>query len=79
MCFDVFCGGCGDREVDDTELLGRLNKQWENREILILAPGASISGEKEIIHQFIAEENPLVISANFLPESYHYALQCVGR
>ena len=57
-------------EVDDKELLTRLKTEWKEREILILAPGASIAEEKKQIEQFIAENNPVIISANFIPETY---------
>ena len=33
--------GFQNHEVDDKELLGRLKKQWRDRDILILAPGAT--------------------------------------
>ncbi len=57
-------------EVDDKELLGRLKKQWSDRNILILAPGASIADQKEEIEHFIVRNNPVIISANFVPEFY---------
>ncbi len=57
-------------EVDDKELINKLKKQWENREILILAPGTSIADQKDKLDRFISEQNPVIISANFIPESY---------
>lgn len=57
-------------EVDDKELLGRLKKQWSDRDILILAPGASIADYKEEIDHFIVRNNPVIVSANFIPEFY---------
>lgn len=57
-------------EVDDKELLSKLKKQWKDRDILILAPGASIAEQKEKIDQFISSQNPIVVSANFIPEFY---------
>ena len=56
--------------VDDRELLNRLRTEWKDRTILILAPGSSIAEQKNRIDQFISEKNPLVISANFIPENY---------
>lgn len=56
--------------VDDRELLNRLRTEWKDRTILILAPGSSIAEQKSRIDQFISERNPIVISANFIPENY---------
>lgn len=58
-------------EIDDSNLMVYLEKQWKNREILILAPGHSVVEQREWIEQFIREKNPLIISANFIPEHYH--------
>ncbi len=57
-------------EVDDKELLNRLKNEWQGRTILILAPGASVAEQKNRIDQFISEKNPIIISANFIPEIY---------
>lgn len=62
--------GFQNHEVDDKELLGRLKKMWKDQDILILAPGASIVNQKEDIDRFILQKKPIVISANFVPESY---------
>lgn len=64
--------GFQNHEVDDRELLDRLKKQWSDQEILILAPGTSIANQKEEIDQFITQKKPIIISANFIPESYKY-------
>ena len=62
--------GFQNHEVDDRELLNRLRTEWKDRTILILAPGSSIAEQKNRIDQFISEKNPIVISANFIPENY---------
>lgn len=62
--------GFQNHEVDDRELLNRLKTEWKDRTILILAPGSSIAEQKNRIDQFISEKNPIVISANFIPEIY---------
>lgn len=62
--------GFQNHEVDDQELIQQLKEQWQDRSILILAPGASIVTQKVQIDQFIAEKNPVIISANFIPEIY---------
>lgn len=62
--------GFQNHEVDDKELLDRLRTEWKDRTLLILAPGSSIAEQKNRIDQFIIEKNPIVISANFIPEIY---------
>lgn len=62
--------GFQNHEVDDRELVADLKKKWEEREILILAPGSSIAEKEDLINQFIKEHSPLIISANFIPEKY---------
>ena len=57
-------------EVDDRVVLEELKKEWKNREILILAPGATITERKSEIDQFVEEHQPLIIAANFIPEQY---------
>lgn len=54
-----------DRDVDDQESLKVLQKVFENKEILILVPGASISENKEKIQEYIDTRHPVVISVNF--------------
>lgn len=57
-------------EVNDTELIKQLQQKMQNRAVLILAPGSSILKEKEKIEQFIGQESPIVISANFASNEY---------
>lgn len=54
-----------DRDVDDQESLKVLQKVFENKEILILVPGASIGENKEKIQEYIDTRHPVVISVNF--------------
>lgn len=62
--------GFQNHEVDDKELLNCLKVEWKDRAILILAPGSSVAEQKNQIEQFILEKNPIIISANFIPEIY---------
>lgn len=62
--------GYQNHEVDDGQLLSRLKREWKNHTILILAPGSSIAEQKEKIDKFIETENPVIIAANFLPDTY---------
>lgn len=57
-------------EIDDSKLIVRLEGEWKKREILIVAPGHSVIAQKERIDRFIREKDPLIISANFIPEFY---------
>lgn len=58
-------------EIEDSTLIKKLRDKLWGKKILILAPGASIIKEKEMIKKFIQKENPVLISANFIPEEYN--------
>lgn len=62
--------GFQNHEVNDKKLLSKLQQEWNENEVLILAPGASISRRRDQIEQFISRERPIVVSANFVPEFY---------
>lgn len=57
-------------EVDDTRLIAALQEELRGKQVLILAPGASILKKKDKIESFIREETPVVIAANFIPVDY---------
>lgn len=57
-------------EIDDTALRRELKKKWDQKDILILAPGASLLESEKKIRTFIQEKKPVVIAANFLPEYF---------
>lgn len=59
-----------DNELDDLRVIEILKHQLAGKEILILAPGASISTEENKIRKFIEEIEPCIISVNFVPESF---------
>ena len=54
--------------VDDSNALNDLKKLIKGKKVLVLAPGASIKVYQEEIDKFIKQENPIVISVNFIPE-----------
>ncbi len=56
--------------IDDADVLKKLEKVLSGKECLILAPGSSILKEQDRIKDYIVKEKPIVISANFVPESY---------
>ena len=59
-------------EVDDHVVLEELKADWGNKEILILAPGATITERKREIDEYIEKRRPLIIAANFIPEQYDW-------
>lgn len=58
------------KAVDDAQALKALSARLAGQKCLILAPGSSIVSEKERIASYIETEKPVVISANFVPETY---------
>lgn len=56
-----------ENEINDAPALERLKQIFENKEILILAPGMTINLYKRQIIEYIQEKNPLVIAVNFIP------------
>lgn len=67
--------------VDDREVLKCLEKEFHNREILLLGPGRTLIDKKEEIDKYIEEVNPIVIALNFVPDSYKtdYVFSCHMR
>ena len=47
----------------------KLKEVLENRSILLVGPGKNIGLQSEKIEKYIKEENPYVISINYIPES----------
>lgn len=70
MYIESLYEGFQNHEVDDSELLCKLADKWKGKTVLILAPGASIADQKDVIEQFIEDKKPIIISANFIPELY---------
>ena len=56
--------------IDDIKSINLLKKEFNKRDILVLGPGRSVELEKSKIKNFIEKNNPLVISVNYIPESY---------
>ena len=52
-------------KVDDSASIARLKEFFQNRPILVLAPGGSIQKHADLVEKYIAEKNPVVISVNF--------------
>ena len=47
----------------------KLKEILKNRSILLVGPGKNIGLQSEKIEKYIKEENPYVISINYIPES----------
>jgi 4-hydroxy 2-oxovalerate aldolase len=56
--------------VDDGGALAALTECFRGKEILLLAPGATLNTHRDTVNAFIAERAPLVIAVNHLPESF---------
>jgi len=56
--------------IDDSKTVELIANELENKQILLLAPGKSLSKEKDKIDEFIRLKNPYIISLNFIPESF---------
>ena len=55
---------------DDRESKNKLVENFKGKEILILVPGKTIKTHEKLIGSYIKENNPLVISVNFVPEHF---------
>jgi 4-hydroxy 2-oxovalerate aldolase len=51
--------------VNDSDTKKDLQKSLQNKKILVLAPGNSLNTYEECIRQFIEENDPVIISANY--------------
>lgn len=60
------------RIVDDERVLEQLKQEFQNREILLIAPGKSSEVQKEKVKKYIVEKQPIVIGVNAINPSYQY-------
>ena len=58
------------RECDDATDFDALKTQLTGKNVLLLAPGKRIYSDKDKVEEYIAENTPIVISINFIPEEY---------
>lgn len=52
--------------VKDNDVISMLQKEFLGKTILVIAPGQSVLTCKEQIKKYIADENPVIISVNFI-------------
>ena len=55
-------------EVDDSNSVKMLKKEFVNRNLLLIAPGMSIVNQKESIETYIKEYKPIVIGIHCIPD-----------
>ena len=55
-------------KIEDYEVINDLKYVMEQKEILILVPGNSLNTHREQIDKYISENNPIVISVNFVAD-----------
>jgi 4-hydroxy 2-oxovalerate aldolase len=58
-------------KIDDSDVIGELNKLLKNKNILVLVPGKTLETHKNGIESFIAQNDVIVISTNFISLSYN--------
>lgn len=58
--------------INDKEMINHLAKIFENRKILLMAPGKSLVTEHDAISKFIIKNNPIIIGINNLIEDYKF-------
>lgn len=54
--------------VDDESALETLRARFAEREVLVLAPGSSLNRYGKKIEEFIAAEQPMIVSVNFVSD-----------
>lgn len=57
-------------QIEDNSAIECLTNMLSNKEILVLAPGPSLTKDKEKIQNYIAEKKPYIISINFLNDLF---------
>ena len=58
--------------IDDSETIEHLKEKLSGKNLLLLAPGKTLSTEQAKIKEFISANNPYIISLNFAPEAFDY-------
>ncbi len=58
--------------IDDSKAMEALRKVFNKQKVLVLAPGQTIDSHSSEILKCYEEENPLVVSINFIPTQIQY-------
>ncbi len=56
-------------EVDDKDDLERLKEELQGKKVLVLGPGTSVTAESSAVQDFIINNDPAIISINFIPST----------
>ena len=65
--------------VDDIEILDRLRKKLDGKNVLVISPGSTVKSEKGSILKYISKKKPFVISVNFIPDYIKPNIVFVGN
>ena len=57
--------------VDDSCVISEISNACSNRDVLVLAPGYTLISQKEKVHKYIDEYNPIVFAVNNIFEFYN--------
>lgn len=56
-------------DIDDSEAMKRLEKEFKGKNVVLLVPGKSVTTETECIKKYITENDAIVIGINFVHDS----------
>jgi 4-hydroxy 2-oxovalerate aldolase len=56
--------------IDDKDTLSALSAHLDNKKILVIAPGKNLVEEEEKIKTFIKDNDPIIISLNFISDIF---------
>lgn len=56
--------------IDDSESCNQLKAEFAGRCILVMAPGHSLNTYNDKIHKFIEENNPVILTVNFIVDEF---------
>ncbi len=68
-----------DVKVDDNLVIHALRDMYKGKDILLLAPGKTITTEYDKVNNYIAENSPVVIAVNFIPKNIKIDLLFIGN
>lgn len=58
-------------ECDDSTDIEKLRSELKSRKILMIGPGISIKRNRDKINEYLRDNNPLIVSINYIPKDYH--------
>ena len=58
-----------ENDIDDTLAVQALKELFGSRKLLLLGTGDSVTEQEELLKNFINENNPIVISMNYIPDN----------